>query len=132
MSLLTDLETNTLKRLEELKSITAVAKEENVPNVTIRHRLVRIADKLRRTGRIGNGTLSLELISYATSQRIAARAKCIAYGEGFVGYSLKRHITTVIQKANKVATGVTDENITELRTAVKSLQEMSDIVGGLY
>lgn len=132
MSLLTDLETNTLKRLEELKSITAVAKEENVPNVTIRHRLARIADKLRRTGRIGNGTLSLELISYATSQRIAERAKCIAYGEGFVGYSLKRRINTVLQVANKVACGVTDENIAELRAAIKELHEISNVVGGLY
>jgi len=132
MPLLTDLETSTLKQLEQLKSITAVAQAEGVSNVCIRHRLARIADKLRRTGRIGDGMLSLELISYATSQRIAEHAKCIAYGDGLVGYSLKRHINAVIQKAVKVSLGPTNENMDELRAAIKSLQEISDIVGGLY
>ena len=132
MPLLTDLEIATMQQLEQFKSITAAAQAAGVSNVCFRHRMARIADKLRRTERIGEGTLSLELVSYATSQRIAERAKCVAYGEGFVGYSLKRHINTVIQRANKVACGVTDENITELRAAIKELRDISDIVGGLY
>lgn len=132
MSLLTDRESTTLKQLGLLKSITAVAQAEGVSNVCIERRMVRMADKLRRTERIGEGTLSLELVSYATSQRIAERAKCVAYGEGFVGYSLKRRINTVLQVANKVACGVTDENIAELRAAIKELHEISNVVGGLY